>query len=103
MNIEASNAMSMRDEGSVGKKLKAAAGWSQDGNGDNSSGFIALPGGIRHVNGMNMYFGLQGEFLTATQADATYCWTRYVRSGADGVNRGLEYLSGGFSIRCIRN
>lgn len=34
-------------KGQVGKKLKSSAGWSKQGNGDNSSGFNALPAGVR--------------------------------------------------------
>lgn len=34
----------------AGKALKSAKGWDEDGNGTNSSGFNALPAGIRRNN-----------------------------------------------------
>src|SRR5215213_10720473 len=35
----------------AGEALKSVSGWAEDGNGANSSGFNALPGGIRRHGG----------------------------------------------------
>jgi uncharacterized protein (TIGR02145 family) len=104
MSAGAADATSIRDDGSVGRKLKAATGWSQSGNGDNSSGFTALPGGIRYYNGGNLYLGLFGYFHTATTfQESSENLSRNMKSGSDGVVRDIDKPAGGFSVRCIHN
>jgi uncharacterized protein (TIGR02145 family) len=93
-----------------GDKLKANRGWFEDGNGNNSSGFSALPGGSR----MNDLFSGLGE--------TTYFWstTEYFNITYLAFNRSLSYLNSqigffsashyygypknyGFSVRCVKD
>ena len=93
-----------------GDKLKANRGWFEDGNGTNSSGFSALPGGSR----MNELFRSLGE--------TSYFWstTEYFNITYLAFNRSLSYLysqigffsashyygypkNHGFSVRCVKN
>ena len=36
----------------AGEKMKSTSGWEENGNGSNSSGFTALPGGYRYETGL---------------------------------------------------
>jgi uncharacterized protein (TIGR02145 family) len=53
----------------AGKKLKSTSGWTDHGNGDNSSGFAAFPGGKLNE---------KGEFINT--GDAAYFWTTTIRT-----------------------
>ena len=46
----------------AGKKMKSSTGWSYDGNGTDSSGFAALPGGYRGKDGSFSDIGAYGYF-----------------------------------------
>ena len=84
-----------------GKKIKSTSGWFDNGNGTNSSGFNALPGGYR--GGTGSFYSLGGS---------GYWWSSGEGSGATG--RGLAYDDGqvlrysntearGFSVRCLKD
>ena len=87
-----------------GTKMKNITGWDDGGNGTNSSGFSALPGGYR--------YGADGEFFllttitywwTSTQHDADRGWYRRLDSSATGVYRASTSKKGGKYIRCVKN
>jgi uncharacterized protein (TIGR02145 family) len=87
-----------------GTQLKNVTGWSEGGNGTNSSGFSALPGGYR--------FGGTGEFFllttitywwTATEHDADRGWYRRLDSSSAQVYRASTSKKGGKYIRCVKN
>jgi uncharacterized protein (TIGR02145 family) len=88
----------------AGTKLKAASGWSNNGNGTNEDGFSALPGGEgNNFNGSFISVGDEG------------CW--WSADGVIGVAvfRGMDYSrsyvyigniitnSVLFSVRCVRD
>lgn len=87
-----------------GLKMKNTTGWTDNGNGTNSSGFSALPGGYR--------FGADGQFFlqttitywwTATEHDADRGWYRRLDSSSAQVYRASTSKKGGKYIRCVRN
>jgi len=87
-----------------GTQLKNTTGWETEGNGTNSSGFSALPGGYR--------FGATGDFYllttitywwTATEHDADRGWYRRLDSSSPAVYRASTSKKGGKYIRCIKN
>ena len=95
-----------RESGSVGKKLKASSGWDEDTNGDNSSGFNALPSGDLAPSGTFGDIGKNTFFWTSTPDNSSYY------SGP--WNRGLSHMPGvvrdnrqnerfGFSVRCFKH
>jgi uncharacterized protein (TIGR02145 family) len=70
---------------------------------DNSSGFTALPGGFRYLDGTFNFITFYGNFWSSTSVNA-----------AEAMYRGLNYSDfslfqspsnklNGFSIRCIKN
>ncbi len=84
----------------AGKKLKSTSAWTDHGNGDNSSGFSAYPGGKLTDKGV----------FTST-ADAAYFWTTTIRTLS--INKVLFYNSddiysqgaednSAMSVRCVK-
>lgn len=87
-----------------GLKMKNQTGWDDNGNGTNSSGFSALPGGYR--------FGADGRFFlqttitywwTATEHDADRGWYRRLDSSSDQVYRASTSKKGGKYVRCLKD
>lgn len=92
----------------VGTKLKSSTGWTDSGNGTNTSGFNILPGGYRQYT--------QGDFLGA--GTLTYLWssTDDAANGNPGLSwyRRLDYNNnavykattskkGGKYVRCLQD
>lgn len=87
----------------AGDALKNTTGWSNGGNGSNSSGFFAMPGGSRRYDGNYNYFGSFGNWWTTTADDSTYAWARNMSSADDDVNHYSLNKTKGLSVRCLRN
>ena len=92
----------LRNSGGVGRLLKSSTGWKNDGNGSNSSGFTALPGGYRNTHGGFTMMGDYGLFWTGTQSD-TISWFRSLNKADTGVYRLKTRRSQGFSVRCLKD
>lgn len=84
---------------------------TKTGNGDNSSGFSALPGGYREDDGGFVGIGESGlwsscQFYTGGEGDAfpgsEFALTRNLMND---INEGdfIMFRGGGFSIRCLKN
>lgn len=89
-----------------GIQLKNFFGWSGSdmGQGNNTSGFTALPGGLRSINGNDYYYaGFWGMWWSATENDASYAWTRLLIFDDIGVSRHFYFKYAGLSVRCVRN
>lgn len=90
-------------ESVAGGKMKSTSGWYNNGNGTNSSGFAALPGGYRGDFG---YYGdLYGsaDFWSSSQSDSTIAWNRYLYFDNENVGRGNYDKGDGLSARCIKD
>ena len=68
----------------------------------NESGFSALPGGTRHINGSFYNVRLYALFWSATEYDGNSAWSNHVKSSNGNVHRGSGNKSSGFSVRCLR-
>jgi uncharacterized protein (TIGR02145 family) len=99
----------------AGGKMKATGTtyWSSESAGtDNSSGFSALPGGIRYYDGSLTYDGSfdyntdLAFFWSATESDSNTAWIRYL-SNLNGLVTRLNSIysskSNGASIRCLKD
>ena len=86
-----------------GEKMKSTSGWNNNGNGTNSSGFNALPGGVRLSNGSFDYLGNVGYWWSGTEGSSTTAWYRALNSGSGQVYRNYDYKTNGFSVRCLKN
>lgn len=97
------NSIGWRTSGYVGLKLKADSGWSDDGNGVNSCGFHALPGGYRGSEG-----GFSGEdtdasFWSSTGENISNAWTRHLSFQKADMGRYSIPRRCGLSVRCIQD
>ena len=87
----------------AGKKMKSKDGWSDNGNGDNSSGFNGLPGGFCNYNGFFNDIAENGAFWSSSEYNTYNAWDRdlgYYNTGVLGKYYGK---SSGFSVRCLRD
>lgn len=87
----------------VGLKMKSTSGWFNNGNGNNNSGFTAVPGGYRHTNSTFNNLTLNAYFWTSLQYDATMAWRRVFHYNLQTVLRNYDTKANGYSVRCIRN
>lgn len=82
--------------------LKATTGWNS-GVSSNSSGFTALPGGFRSVDGSDVWGGLRGYWWTSTPSDPNP-WHRRISMSYLHVGRNVTFEpQHGFSVRCIKD
>jgi len=93
----------------AGRELKAASGWKGGGNGRDTYGFTALPGGSGSDYGSHdVKFDKVGESGGWWSSEDTYdsAWIMDSESG-DGIRswRGRGYLDGYsmYSVRCVKN
>jgi uncharacterized protein (TIGR02145 family) len=89
-------------EQAVGAKIKANFGWSGGGNGTNTSGFNALPGGSRKNNGSDDGAGEFGDWWSSTQSKTGKGWSRNLAATHNMVYRGEFSYKFGFSVRCVK-
>ncbi|MRS61269.1 hypothetical protein GJJ30_08200 [Larkinella terrae] len=96
----------------AGEALKSIKGWNEDGNGTNSSGFNALPAGIRR-KGSYEVLGTLGFFWTSSPAnsiDRAWEWNFHYGGPPSGNRQNLKKafrfdgdVAGGLSVRCVRD
>lgn len=100
----------------VGRYLKADNGWNAKGNGDNRSGFNALPAGTRRESPPYYYIGATNwaYFWSATIANldsASYpsdrheytAWSRELPGSNEDDYRMFSPFEYGQSVRCVQN
>jgi len=86
-------------EKTEGKHLKAKSGWNNNGNGLDSYGFSALPGG--YSDGNFYYVGNNGLWWSASEySGAYYRGIYYISESADWNSFDKSYL---FSVRCLQD
>jgi len=93
------------------KSLAANTNWASDtGTGavgndlskNNSTGFSALPGGLRGYDGSFSSLGHNGNWWNSPQSGSTDAWGRSVGYGSS-VYMGIFDKTNGFSVRCLRD
>ena len=89
-----------------GSQMKTTYGWYANGNETNSSGFQALPGGLRqHEPGTFIHIGSNGYWWTSTKEEppfSEYAWFRHLSYYSSWIDTNIYPMIGGLSIRCIR-
>jgi len=91
-------------ESVAGGKLKEMdiTHWASPNEGaTNEDGFTALPGGFCDRGFLYQYS--YGFWLSATQYNTDFCWSRYLCYNASNIYSDIYKKSSGFSIRCIRD
>jgi uncharacterized protein (TIGR02145 family)/prepilin-type N-terminal cleavage/methylation domain-containing protein len=95
----------------IGKSLANISGWTanvtacrvgNDQSSNNTSGFTALPAGVRGTGGS---FGFLGNlaYFWSSSVDGTNAWYRYLDYYNAEVGRYYFNQAGGFSVRCLKN
>ena len=103
MEPEDADQVKWRLTGAVGVKLKLDTGWDSEGNGNNESGFGAVPGGSRGTNDEFAGAGRYCNFWTATPNPSSLPWNRFLSYENDGVSRFGFSKTLGFSVRCVKD
>jgi len=87
----------------AGGKMKSTSGWENNGNGNNSSGFTALPGGNEYRNGF--FNGRLGRayFWSSTETSSTNAWNRHLYSNREDMSCDIYSKTHGFSVRCVKD
>ena len=86
----------------AGRKLKAASGWSGNGNGTDEYGFSALPGGIGYSDGSFDDVGYYGHWWSASEINSNRAYLRDMYYGDDYAywsSNDKSYLQ---SVRCVQ-
>ena len=94
-----------------GGQLKSQIGWAFNGNGSNSSGFSALPGGTRYPTpasgveiGDFMHAGDDGYWWTSTTEETGISgWGRLLYDYFNTVARATWMPNHGMSVRCLKD
>ena len=87
----------------AGHRMKSTSGWYDNGEGNNSSNFNALPGGLRAYNGGAFDLGRFANFWSSSPNESEDAWYRYLGYNYLGVYRSASERRRGFSVRCLRN
>ena len=94
----------------AGEALKSKKGWKDDGNGTNSSGFNALPGGNRKPHGNYRVLGYFGFWWSSTPTDEEgKAWFWDISYGGHDMSikskvwRFDADILAGLSVRCVRD
>jgi len=87
----------------AGKELKHSEIWFHIIPATNSSGFSALAGGSKNVNGSCGMLGHYGIFWTATESDEWDACFKRLHYDDDGIYNGSYRKTNGYSVRCIKD
>jgi len=86
-----------------GEKMKSTSGWNNNGNGTNSSGFTALPGGNCFTSGSYSSHGNLGNWWLSSEYSDTHAWYRRLYYDYAQVYRYYYSKTVGFSVRCLKD
>jgi uncharacterized protein (TIGR02145 family) len=95
----------------AGEALKSVSGWAEDGNGTNSSGFNALPGGILRSSGYGDldHFGFWWTSSPTGEESKAWGWNLHYggpssdKPAKKKVFRYDAYVSNAISVRYVRD
>jgi uncharacterized protein (TIGR02145 family) len=103
LGMSSSDVNSTGYHSTIGNALKSTYGWSSGGNGTNSSGFNALPGGYRLRDGSFYGFGTNAFFWSSSANGPDKAWDRNLHYAGGKFDRYNWYRSGGHSVRCLHD
>jgi len=86
-----------------GKQMKSTSGWQANGNGINSVGFTALPGGYRFNDGSFQRLGERGTFWSSSAVSGGSAWYRNPSFNQDQVYRNNFNTANSYSVRCLKD
>jgi uncharacterized protein (TIGR02145 family) len=86
-----------------GTQMKTTSGWYNNGNGTNTSGFSALPGGFLSYFDDFIGIGYYGHWWSSLQVGPDMAWRRYLYYEYSNVYRNYFYKEIGCSVRCVKD
>jgi len=89
-------------ESVAGYKMKATEGWSNSGNGNNVSGFSALPGGDRNSKGWFLFQGYYAAWWSSTEEQSGNPIRYYLDYGLNCLYKYVGNAEGGCALRVIK-
>jgi uncharacterized protein (TIGR02145 family) len=97
-------------ENAAGEKMKSNNGWKESGNGSNSSGFSAYPGGYRDFFGAFRFLGESANWWNSWEYDTGKAWILelyYLKTGMSfnvyELLTPIRHEGYGISVRCLRD
>lgn len=90
-------------ESVAGYKMKATEGWSNSGNGNNVSGFSALPGGDRNSKGWFLFQGYYGAWWSSSEEQPGNPIRYYLDYGPNCLYKYVGNDEGGCALRVVKN
>jgi uncharacterized protein (TIGR02145 family) len=87
----------------VGTKMKSTSGWANNGNGNNSSGFSGLPGGLRGNEGIFYDVGYFGYWWHSTTNGPFIGWSCALFYDIGEIHSFTRFKNAGLSVRCLRD
>ena len=88
----------------AGRKLKSKTGWNGNGNGDNSSGFNALPGGFRFsYDGKFENVGASGNWWSFNAYNSSYGFYWHMSDLDTIISKYKNNKEQGRSVRCVKD
>jgi uncharacterized protein (TIGR02145 family) len=88
----------------VGGPMKSVNEWRNNGNGSNSSGFDALPGGSRRANGtFDFLAGFNGFWWSSSEQTSSTAWLRYLTSTNNTIFNDHLNKAMGYSVRVVKD
>ncbi len=85
-----------------GDQLRADHGWNAGHNGNNSSGFTALPASFRSSVGSFSKIGSFTYFWEVDEFDQDMAWSRLLFYNRSDVEHNYQNKANAFSVRCIK-
>ncbi len=87
-----------------GGRLKSTTLWDAPNLGaNNNTGFSALGGGYRWINGTGGFLNSLGYWWTSTSPTSANAWYRVMGANYATINRISGAKRAGFSVRCVRD
>ena len=90
------------DDEKIGLKLKSKEGWPQGSEGNNASGWSALPCGFVHKDATSKYLGEVGYWWSITSSGANVASYYALYSTSQDLAKRENWKSVGKSVRCIK-
>jgi uncharacterized protein (TIGR02145 family) len=89
--------------GGTSSHLKATNGWNSNGNGLDTYGFSALPGGHGNSDGYFNYVGRYGHWWSSTENGSDLAYNRSMYYNNEDVDRDCIDKGYVFSVRCLQD
>jgi len=86
----------------AGEKIKSTKEWAGSSSGTNTSGFNALPCGLRKEDGTFDGFGENTLFWSSTEMDNNNSWMQSLGTLYDRIVNAYYCKGRGLSVRCIK-